>query len=111
MNLKEKSNENPEDKINIDNNKNEEGLDLLNSGDMDQANISDDNIIFNNIDFTYKDFKEWHKYNSKPNNDNNKNNDIEDLLNIGDMDQANTFDDNNNNIIVNLIIIIIMKII
>jgi hypothetical protein len=46
---------------------------------MDQANIFDDNNLIpllNNMDFTYKQFKEWHKYNSESNNDNNNENNI-----------------------------------
>jgi hypothetical protein len=56
------SNEISDDIINIDDNKIKDVNELILIDSEDQANNFDEENVFNNLDFTYRDFKEWHKY-------------------------------------------------
>jgi hypothetical protein len=57
MNLKEKSNEISDNIINVDDNEIKDFKKLFNIDDGDQAEDFNEENVFNNLDFTYKDLK------------------------------------------------------
>jgi hypothetical protein len=69
MNLKYKSDEIPDNIINNDNNKITDINELIIIDDEDQAENFDEENVFNNLDFKYKDIKKLSKHPTQLSND------------------------------------------